>query len=97
MQQSVCQKSYLKDIFSYGPPANATWRVHKSSQLTIGIHTCGIEAVNDTRTLAQVYPDLANLFRDADFAFCNQHLSKCTQNCQRGFNQEMIDFRNQDD
>jgi hypothetical protein len=91
-----CQLEYQKEM-KYWPPAEATWRIHTSSQLTICINTCGNEAVNDARSIVQAYPDPPNLLRDGQFSFCNQHLSNCTQECQIGFNEEMVDFQNQDD
>jgi hypothetical protein len=90
-----CQIDYLHDMKSWFPK-HATSPVYTSSLLSICINACGIEAINDARTLAQVYPDPPNLAGDTNFALCNQNLSNCTQKCQLGFNQEIVDFQNKD-
>jgi hypothetical protein len=87
-----CQKDYTKQMVDW-PRAGTTWETSSSSYLSTCMSTCNAAAANDDEliTLAEHAPK--DMERDASFALCNQKLSKCTAECQKGFNDEIVEFQ----
>jgi hypothetical protein len=87
-----CQKSYNVEM-RHWPPSEASLNVHTSSNLTICINYCNMDASNDQRKVIDSFGDPDSFARDAVFANCHQGVSKCTQGCSADFNKELRDFQ----
>jgi hypothetical protein len=87
-----CQQEYTKQMIDW-PPAGTTWETSTSSYLSTCLSTCNAAAANDDELITAAEHAPKDMERDASFALCNQKLSRCTDVCQRGFNDESIEFQ----